>query len=42
MKTENQNLRYPTRNSTECEKYAEASSICRSEDEEKGHAGQCI
>ena len=35
MKTENQNMGCPQRNSTECEKHAEASSICHSEDEER-------
>ena len=35
MKTENQNMGCPQRNSTECEKHAEASSICHSEDGER-------
>lgn len=35
MKTENRNMGCPEKNSTECEKYAEASTICRSEDEER-------
>ena len=37
MKTENQNMGCPQRNSPECEKYAEASSIFRSENGE----GEC-
>lgn len=35
MKTENQNMGCPQRNSTECEKYVEASSIFRSENGER-------
>lgn len=36
MKTENQNMGCPQRNSTECEKYVEASSIFHSENGGKG------
>lgn len=38
MKTENQNMGCPQRNSPECEKYAEASSIFHSENGGKGSA----